>query len=270
MSALTTDLNIASGATGQKNWSSPQIVKFESIDDYINLSERLLPKFQKIVDDLVADLGVEIKTGTACVKLQSSANRKMVDSTVLGSPEKIRDYLRIKLVVPNTGLASVDDLEVVKEAIKSLSITRGYKDQFAFPEPETGFRAFKAHVLVSDENASEHPIVAEILIEHAGMEKANAATATLRAVERQLRNVTSGLKGLYQDVAGPRISKSESLAREARKDIHDIAAQKAGLNRLINPESQYKLSDNVQSLRNKCNGALHGVKTAVTRALESL
>lgn len=176
--------------------------------------------------------------------------------------------MRVKIVVPNNGSQSVDDLEAIKEAIKLSPITRGYKDQFAFPEPETGFRSFKAHVVVEDKNVSENPIVAEVLIEHAGMEKANSATATLRSVERQLRVVTSGLKGLYQNVAGPRICKSESLAREARKDIHDIAASSAGLNRLINSESGYTLSDSIQELHDKCDGALHGVKSAVYRAIK--
>lgn len=267
MSKTSTQYGKASQIPGQSNWNTSQNMVFGTVAEYIELQSTFVPLLNAYATFIKDKLDVDIKFGPALAKAESSADRKLLDASINQTPSRINDFVRIKGTIPNTGSGSVDDLLTVKEYIKQAAETLGYKDRFEFPEPETGFRDFKAHVVLTDPDDSSKTMTVEMLFEHEAMEAVNKSSAELRGMERRLREEDSGLKANYSK-ASTRITIAREGLRNARKDLHDTAAYNAGLDNLINPESNYISShDGIGKTMSKFNGGLGCIRDQAQRVM---
>jgi len=267
MSSVSAEHKKSSEMPGQHNWNTPQPMVFETIGEYVALQPRFIPLLDQYAKSLQDKLKVDIEFGPAVGKSEISANRKLKDASVNQTPSRINDFVRIKGKVPDNGQDSVDDLFTVKEYIKQAEETLGHKDRFEFPEPDTGFRDFKAHVVLTDPDDPSSKMTVEILFEHAGMALANKCSSELRGMERRLREEDSGLKGVY-DRAATRITIAREGLRNARKDLHDTAAHNAGLDALINSDSHYTSShDGISKTMSKFNGGLGCIRDQAQRVI---
>ncbi|MEM8834052.1 MAG: hypothetical protein AAGB32_05895, partial [Pseudomonadota bacterium] len=251
-----------------KNWRIHQPIVASETGFYVNLAEELRPELDAYAAFIQDRLGVEIKFSAACVKEQDSANRKLLDTTIVGFPDRIGDYLRITGTIKNAGHESVGELDAVISYLRGAPEILGYKDQFSHPDKESGFRSFKGRVLIEDPHDPQKRMLAEMLIEHEGMKKANACTKSLRDMDRALQQMDSGFKTLF-GIATSSVTQARAGINQARKLIHDTVASDIGLNHLISDDSGYHSLLNKEEPIKTMHGSMHGVRRQVKKVLEN-
>ena len=252
---------------GQVRWNIPQPIVKNTVDEYLALAERLRPQLDLYTAYLKESTGANIEFSLACVKSPESALRKLRDSTVCEEPQRIRDYLRVEGVIQGEGRQSIDDLDKVINYIKTAPETVGYKNQYEHPEPETGFRGFKSHTEIKDPDDPQALMSVEIIITHAGMKQANETTQKLRTMERQLRDIDSGLNLIpgLKNIA--KFTQAREAIRAARKFVHDHFAHKTGVDSLVSIESRYISTVDPTRVMSTLNGSFKGIKRSVKSVL---
>ncbi|NQZ14270.1 MAG: hypothetical protein HRT94_05550 [Alphaproteobacteria bacterium] len=274
MTAVTDSYNYDAGQLPNKyNWETTQLVTDFDVLDYVELAEELRPHMDAYTTFLAEHLGVNVETQAASTKTFKSASRKLRDETVVWHPERIQDYLRTTIRVPNNGKQSVQDLAKIIKHLRNAPETIGFKDQFTEPEPETGFRSFKLHTLIEDPEDSSKKMSAEIIIQHDGMTDANKITESLRTMERQFRKISANMGTVIgnSSTTQARAQITESAIRGMRKHVHDIAAQKAGLNALItDPKILERHTCSVSEIMDTLSGTISSARHRIETLVNSL
>lgn len=273
MSAVTENFNEAGQSTNKHNWSSPQPITQSDVLEYVNLAHDLRPHMDAYTTFLAEHLGVNVETEPASTKTVESASRKLTDASVGWCPEKIRDYLRTTITVPNNGKRSVNDLAKIIKHLREAPETIGFKDQFAEPDAETGFRSFKLHTLIEDPENPEKQMSAEIIIQHEGMLEANEITKSLRTMERQLRELSTNMDAIVgkSSAVKARAQVTEAAVRDMRKHVHDIAGEKAGLNALItDPKIREHHTCDASKIMDRLSGTMPAARHRIETLVNSL
>lgn len=233
---LRTSFNSCRSSNGIFNWTTPQAAKYQTVEEYIADAEKLKENLDAYAQFLKRSLGIQIEFSKACVKSAASATRKLNDGNVLGCPEYINDYLRIKGEITSTGKKCISDTIELMEYLEGAEETLGFKNQIAFPEPETGMRAMKTHTIIRDPSNPDLQMTAEILIGNKAMKDAYEITEQLRGFERPMRqafNVFTNSKTIA------RAEIARKAIRELRHAIHNDAAQKCGWDKLVDPSVRH-------------------------------
>ena len=271
--------NPFSAVTRQKsstfNWDrTVQPVKHDSVTPYIETAKRLVAALDAYMQFLSDKLNTPIMTVATNVKSETSANRKLSDSTIVFYPERIQDYLRATIIIPKSSNSDVAALKKIINYLKNSNDTIGFKDQFSQPEPETGFRSFKVHTIIQDPEDSSLRMSAEIIVQHEGMLTTNKITEALRTMERQFR---LGPELTISQVFGANSSTqaradiTKAMLRDMRKHAHDTTAEKLGLNELItDPKVRAHHTCTVSSMLDRLKGGIPGVREHVAGLIRKL
>ena len=226
--------------------SASQELHLGTTAEYVNLAERLRQSFDAQMAFALDQAGVsEIAVRPSVIKTVKSAERKLSDKSF--DPGQIRDYLRAQgeAGLPEHGRdVSIEALSKAIEFLKGWEYTLGWKDRFAYPEPETGYRDFKAHILTEDPQDPNLSMVAEFKLVHADMEAADVIE--IRAVEREYKRLErEGDTLKIRSLGASMVSDS----RELRKAMNDAAAETAELNGLvIDPDYRPSPSDSANQV----------------------
>lgn len=221
----------------------------DAVSQYRSQAQERLPRFTSMIENFAQVAGVPVIIVPPCVKEQASAERKVWDRTTrsasYGHPEKITDYLRATLIVPQNRdyRIPLNNLRRVMDALIEHPDVTGRKDQFHTPEKETGYRSFKTLMNVDGHRA-------ELLVTHGGLVVPHNVTAALRNLERQLRSAEATAPHRCLNRAeGPASARSlnkfmtsaESMIgmiREMRSKVHNHFSHEYGLDELLGPEAR--------------------------------
>lgn len=220
---------------GSYGWGQAQPLKLDSVQDYIEAAYERRRAFRTIIEDFAKAAGYGVEIVAPCIKSEKSAERKLWDRTTssLGRPDMIVDYLRARVLVPsNPGALGQFNDSISRFVDHPLMV--GFKDRVFRPNG-SGFRAVNGLMNV-DGMHSELQIIPD---DREGTTRtANDITENLRAGERAIRTfeesptmLSGGAPKMYV-----RAENSIGLVRDFRKGLHDYAAHKAGVDKLIDPE----------------------------------
>lgn len=234
------------GYTGELRWGAGQPSPSHDINVHMQHAAERMELFNAIAEDIFKDVSFPVEVWSASVKTPESVVRKLWDRTTTypGQADKITDYLRTKAIVPEDS-QGLKHLGKAMEALATHSLTSAYKDQYWKPNPETGFRSFKALIDVDGHQA-------EFLLEYGGMTETNKFTEQLRKFERVLRAAELDMPNRCiertQNVSSSKTitklaSHAESMIetiRTLRSQCHAHAAAKCGLEKLMDPDLREK------------------------------
>lgn len=256
---------------GSYNWKVGQAPLRSGVHDqpddvltYLRRAESKIAPYNQKIESITQTLGFDLQVLPACVKSDESALRKLWDknASAPGQADQIKDFLRATIIVPK-GPNGVKQLEKVIQTLIAHPDTTAYKDQFFTPNPETGYRSFKAIINVDG-------FLAEMLVDYEGLRQVGEITAGLRSFERHLRQFEveapkrcseRSTNGFDKNVARL-ISQSNSMMvqiREIRKMFHETFAQEEGLNILLDPKLQENVTIcSMKQLSEKFSQAVNG------------
>lgn len=234
---------ISTTLADRQNWSVPQMTIYDSVVPYIDDARARSIIFGDMLRDFATHYDFQLNHMVAEPKSEESANRKVFDRTSIhsahfGHPEFIKDYGRGKMTVP-AGSDGIERLDQVMADLIHSPFTVGYKNQFLIPNPETGYRSFKAIWDVDGMNF-------EVLVEYGGMSLADNFTKKVREIERSFkalepdinRRCTERWDGDAQRKAAKWTTQMEmaiQAMRDGRKGISELYADNCGLNELVDP-----------------------------------
>lgn len=249
--SLRTSFNSCRSSNGACNWTTPQAARYHTVEEYIADAEKLKENLDAYAQFLKRSLGIQIDFSKACVKSTTSATRKLNDGNVLGCPEYINDYLRIKGEITSLGKRGISDTVKLMEYLENADETLGFKNQISFPEPETGMRAMKTHTIIHSLDNPNLQMTAEILIGHKGMREAYEITEHLRGIERPMRTA-------FSKFTNPKTIAKAEIARlairELRHAVHNDAAKKCGWDKLVDPSVRSLHTDTVENITSAALG----------------
>lgn len=241
----------SAGYTGRWNWGdvtqkSLHAGEHNTVADVLEYRGQALERIEKynlLLGNIEGLLGFKVKATQACGKEENSSLRKLWDrnTKLPGKADHITDYLRAAIIVPE-GPESIKNLERAINTLINHPSVVAYKDQFYKPEPETGFRSFKALLDVDGH-------IAELIIQHEGFLPAAKITEGLRHFERSLKEFQESAPrrcgpkyNAYADIAVARLRSNAggmiSDVRKMRTQVHDAFGEGVGLDRLLSPELQ--------------------------------
>lgn len=178
------------------------------------------------IDSLIESLQANPKD-KRFLKSESSAIRKLTDSSINQHPERIGDYLRFQILCD-----TVEEIALLRSVVLNADMgATSYKDRLRRPHEEGGHRAFMYHATAEngEKSIKFEGMLCMRQIENFGIDKG------MRSLERQC------LQGAFTEGVKPKLSNlfteaADVLSRLRTGSMYELCKTIPGLDSLLDPD----------------------------------